>query len=99
MVFLPFLASFVSAAAVNAVKIVANKFKSRLSQFNNHDNTGHIFDESRPRFKLFDSDDELYNSGKENEEFRADTTSQVLFYAFFKNLLYYFSHFFFTTCF
>nr|CAH66455.1 OSIGBa0145N07.11 [Oryza sativa] len=68
--------SFVSAAAVNAVKIVANKFKSRLSQFNNHDNTGHIFDEPRPRFKLFDSDDELYNSGKENEEFRADTTSQ-----------------------
>uniref|UniRef100_A0A0E0K074 Ubiquitin-like protease family profile domain-containing protein n=1 Tax=Oryza punctata TaxID=4537 RepID=A0A0E0K074_ORYPU len=80
-------ASFVSAAAINAVKIVANKFKSRLSQFNNRDSTGHIFDESRPRFKLFDSDDESSNSGKENEEFGANSASQnspdVVFLALF----------------
>uniref|UniRef100_A0A0E0L9G7 Ubiquitin-like protease family profile domain-containing protein n=1 Tax=Oryza punctata TaxID=4537 RepID=A0A0E0L9G7_ORYPU len=69
-------ASFVSAAAINVVKIVANKFKSRLSQFNNRDSTDHIFDESRPRFKLFDSDDESSNSRKENEEFGANSASQ-----------------------
>uniref|UniRef100_A0A0D9ZW73 Ubiquitin-like protease family profile domain-containing protein n=1 Tax=Oryza glumipatula TaxID=40148 RepID=A0A0D9ZW73_9ORYZ len=53
-----------SVAAFSLVKNVANKFRSRLTQFNSR---AAIFGEDRPSFRLLDSDDDVSDCDKDNE--------------------------------